>query len=316
MQWRNKKIIVTGGAGVIGKELIKKLIEKRAKIRCFDIASEPHEFSSKIEYYQKDLCALNPIEFISFEPEMIFHLAAAFERTEEDINFWELNYFNNTLLSHKVLDVAKKCKSLQNFIFASSYLIYNPSLYLSEKPFIESVKLKETDILDSRNLCGAAKQYTEKEMEYLNNFKEQYPFINVSARIFRVYGKGSKDIISRWIKTGLKNEPTQVFLKENFFNYIFAEDVAEGLLKIAENNIKGIVNLGSRNSRRISEVIEIIKQQIPKMEIKEINKKGLFEGSCADISKLKQQTIWEPTITLEQGIKKIIDYEYSNNKRV
>jgi len=55
--------------------------------------------------------------------------------------------------------------------------------------------------------------------------------------------------------------------------------------------------------------VKIIKKQIPSLKIKEITKKNLFEASCADISRLKKLTGWEPTITLEQGIKMIINYE-------
>jgi len=309
MNFKNKKVIVTGGAGVIGRELIQKLIEKKAIIRCFDIRPKPKMFDEEIEYFQKDLCFLNPIEFLSFEPQIIFHLSATFERTEEDINFWELNYLNNILLSHKVIDIAKQCKNLEKFIFASSYLIYDPTLYLTEEPMNKPFKLKEEDRLNPRNLTGVSKLYTEKELEYLNNFRE-HSFTKISARIFRVYGKGSRDVISRWIRRGLKGEILEVFFKKNSFDYIFAEEVAEGLLKLAENNkAQGIVNLGSGESRKIEEVLEIIKKQIPSLKIKEVNKRDFFEASCADISRLRELTNWAPRIVLKQGIKTIIDYE-------
>jgi len=310
MQWKNKKIILTGGAGVIGRELVKKLVERKAQVKCFDIEPKPLVFSSGIEYCREDLSRLNLIEFTSFDPEIIFHLAATFERTEEDINFWEQNFENNILLSHKVIDAAKECKNLKKFIFASSYLIYDPALYLFKRPPKKPVKLKEEDGVDSRNLCGAAKYYTEKELEYLSNFKNYYPFISISARIFRVYGRGSRDIISRWVRAGLKGEKIETFLKENSFDYIFAEDVAEGLLKLAESDIaQGVVNLGSGISRKIKEAVESIKKQIPQVKIKEIKENALFEASCADLSRLKSFTGWGPKVNLEKGIKTIIDYE-------
>jgi len=310
MKLKNQKIVVTGGAGVIGRELIKKLEGKGAIVRCFDINPKPQIFSEKIDYCQEDLSKLNPIEFINFNPEIIFHLAATFERTKEEVNFWKFNFLNNILLSHKVIDAAKECKNLQKFIFASSYLIYDPTLYLFKKPSSKPVKLKEEDKINPRNLCGAAKLYTEKELEYLSNFREEYPFNSILVRIFRVYGRGSKDVISRCIRAGIKNEEIELFLKENSFDYIFAEDVAEGLLRLAESDkAQGIVNLGSGRSKRIKEIIKIIKKQIPSLKIREVIKKDLFEASCADILKLKQLTNWESRTTLEQGIKKILDYE-------
>ena len=55
-----------------------------------------------------------------FDPEIIFHLAATFERTEETPEFWEDNFKNNIILSHNVIDAAKECTNLEKFIFASS----------------------------------------------------------------------------------------------------------------------------------------------------------------------------------------------------
>lgn len=128
--------------------------------------------------------------------------------------------------------------------------------------------------------------------------------------MYTLPGRGSKDIISRWIRAGIKREPIELFLKENSFDYIFAEDAAEGLLRLAESDkAKAIINLGSGISRKIKEVVNIIKEQIPSLEIKEVAKKDFFEASYADISRLEELTGWKPGISLEQGIKKIIDYE-------
>ncbi|RKX53658.1 MAG: hypothetical protein DRP50_05565 [Thermotoga sp.] len=111
MYWKNKRVLVTGGAGVIGRELIEKLLKKRAVIRCFDIAPQPRSFLGKVEYCQRDLTTLNPVEFTTFSPDIIFHLAATFERTEEDPEFWEDNFENNIILSHKVINAAKNAKN-------------------------------------------------------------------------------------------------------------------------------------------------------------------------------------------------------------
>ncbi len=310
MNLKNKKVVVTGGSGVIGKELIAMLEKEGANIRCFDIEPRPNIFSDKIEYCQRDLSMLNPIEFINFDPEVIFHLAAVFERTIEESGFWNLSFQNELLLNHYVFDAAKECKNLKKFIFASSYLIYDPTLYLFKNPVRQAVKLKEEDRIDPRNLCGAAKLYGEKELNYLAGFEDEYPFVSAHARIFRVYGRGSKDIISRWIRAALRGQPAEVFMEGNFFDYIFSEDVAGALLKIAEKDrAVGVINVGSGKSESIESVVGFIKREIPSFKIKKIAKKDFFEASCGDISKLYRLTKWKPSITLKRGIKKVIDYE-------
>jgi nucleoside-diphosphate-sugar epimerase len=308
MDFKNKKIIVTGGAGVIGRSLIEKLTEKGAIVKCIDIAPRPDNFSELVEYSQRDLSQLNPIEFTGFDPDIVFHLAATFERTEEDADFWEFNFTNNVVLSHKVIDALKFCKNLKKFVFASSYLIYDPKTYLSENP-VDPVKISELSKIDTRNICGAAKYYTEKELEFMDNF-EKYPFSKVSARIFRVYGRGSRDFVSRSVRSAINKEPIKLFLKENSFDYIFADDVAEGLIRLAEADVKKeIVNLGTGKARKIEEVISILKNHFPDLKIEEEKKQDVFEESSADNKKLKDITGWLPEISLEEGIKELIKYE-------
>jgi len=311
MYWKNKKILVTGGAGVIGKELVNKMIELGANILCLDIVPKPKKLSNMVEYRRVDLSSVKSELIKEFNPEVIFHLAATFERTEETPEFWEDNFRNNIILSHNIIDAAKKCVNLEKFIFASSYLIYSPNLYLFSKPPINSRKLKETELVNPRNLVGAAKYYTEKELEFINKMFGN--FISLSARIYRVYGFGSRDVISRWVRMALNGDELIVFQKENMFDYIFAGDVAEGLIKMAENvNRDEIINLGTGTARRIEDVIKILRDQIPDIKVKEIEKEGLFEASCADISNLIKLTGWQPKVALEEGIRKIVDYEKRN----
>ncbi len=130
MYWKNKRVLVTGGAGVIGKELINRLVSLESHILCLDKVSKPKEFSEIVDYDRVDLSELNSELITKFKPEIIFHLAATFERTEETPEFWEDSFKNDIVLSHKVIDAAKKCTNLEKFIFASSYLIYSPTRFL------------------------------------------------------------------------------------------------------------------------------------------------------------------------------------------
>lgn len=303
MEFKNKKIIVTGGAGVIGTALIEKLAQQESVVRCIDIAPKPHILPQGVEYSQRDLVVLNPLEFTSFNPDYIFHLAATFERTEESDDFWEFNFQNNVVLSHKVVGAARYCKNLKKFIFASSYLIYNTDLYLSETPK-DMESLKETSSREPRNICGAAKYYTEKELQFMK-------FTSVSARIYRVYGKGSRDFISRSVRAALNKETIELFMKENMFDYIFADDVAEGLLQLAKSDAIGVFNLGTGKKRTIAQMAQILKNHFADLKIVESDKKSVYENSAADMEKFKQTTGWVPDTSFEDGIKQLITYETS-----
>lgn len=299
---------MTGSSGAIGRELVKKLINLDANVRCFDRVQKPRYLPKLVEYFRRDISDLDLNEFIEFEPEVIFHLAATFEKTKETLNFWKKNFKNNIILTHKVLNAAKECKHLERFLFASSYLVYFPDLYLYKNPPNSPTKLSEDDPINTRNLCGSAKYYSEKELEYLKNF-DRFTFTHVSARIFRVYGPGSKDVISRWVRAGLKGEKIKVYGRENSFDYIYSSDVAEGLIKLAESNARGPVNLGTGTSNKIDDVIKKIRGEIPQIKTEEVKKRILYEASVADITKLIKETNWRPKIELKEGIETLVDYE-------
>lgn len=313
MFWINKRVLITGGAGVIGRELIKSLCNMKADVICIDKAERPNDLPVDVEYHKINILDISSESIAEFEPEIIFHLAATFERIEESFEFWDDNFNDNILVSHKIIDAAMKCKNLKKFIFPSSYLVYSPNLYLSDTKIMNGHKLNENDNLSPRNLIGSSKYYTEKELDFVNIVNGKFNCI--SARIFRVYGLGSKDIISRWVRMAIREEELLLYRKENLFDYIYAGDVAKGLIKIAENvNSNEIINLGTGISHRVEEVINILQGHFSELKVNEIDVDALYEGSCADNAKLVKYTHWCPEYSLEAGIKCIVDYEKKLNK--
>lgn len=313
MRWNGKRVLITGSMGIIGKALVSRLVSEGAQILSVDI--KPTNWSdNSIKHVQADLSKVIPDECASFGPEVIFHLAATFERTIESPGYWKTSFDNNVLATHRLLEKVSSLDSLKLFVFASSYLIYDPKLYMGA---IEVCSLKETDPIAPRNLVGLAKYFTERELSFLEDTERQ--FRAVSARIFRVYGRGSRDVISRWIRAGLRGERIEVWGKDSRFDYIYADDVAEGLIKLAESqNAEGIVNLGSGRSRSIGEVIDILKQKIATLQVNEITSDIQRESSQADMSLFNKITGWVPSTTLEEGIQQIVEYErqkiqYINN---
>jgi carbamoyl-phosphate synthase large subunit len=307
---KDKKIFISGGNGVIGNELIKKLFQMGAILYVGDLKPRPRDWPAEILYRQGDLNYITETELTFFEPEYFFHLAATFERSTETYEFWQENYHHNMRLSHHLMDCFKNIRTLKKVIFASSYLIYNPELYSFQIPMRKAINLKETDPVYPRNLCGGAKLLHELELRFISEFNLNVD--TVSARIFRSYGKNSRDVISRWIRALLNNESLTVFRKEGLFDYIYAGDVAEGLIKLAVSPAKGIVNLGTGNARRINDVLDVLKIYFPEMKYQEVHADIPYEASQADMEYFEKITGWRPVKRLEDTIPELIWYEKNN----
>ena len=298
--WNDKRVLVTGSSGVIGKPLINLLLKAGADILSVDKKGN----MLPVNHVLTDLAVEIPWIIYNFKPQVVFHLAATFERTIETAGYWRTSFENNVLLSHRLLQTLVDAKSVETFVFASSYLVYDPYQYL-DMPY--TCYLKETDNIRPRNLVGVAKYLFEQELDFIDNIEHQ--FRTISARIYRVYGRESRDVISRWIRSALAGETIEVFGKDNEFDFIFADDVAEGLFRLAASKWKGVTNLGSGVPSSIHQVLEVLKAAFPDIQIQHLDNEYQRESSVADMYLLRHTTGQTSHTTLEEGIKNIIEYE-------
>ncbi len=306
-----KRIFISGAAGVIGQEMVRRLaaLDSDIQLLAGDLKPRPADFPARFQYRQGDLNALTEQEIGIFAPDLFIHLAATFERSTETYGFWEENFRHNVQLSHHLMTVQKDLPSLRRVVFASSYLIYDPALYNFAEVPTQATSLRETDPILPRNLTGMAKLAHEIELRFLDTFRAQQ-FSTVTPRIYRGYGRNGRDITSRWVRMLLAGEEITVYGAESFFDYLYAADTAEGLLRLAAaESITGIINLGTGRARRVSDVVDVLRQNFPKMRANYVASDIPFEASQADMTRWNSQIDWLPPTTLEVAIPEIIAFE-------
>ena len=305
---RGKRIFVSGGAGVIGRELVPLLDAAGADILVGDLEPRPRAWPSRIHYRRGDLNEITTEELEAFAPEVYFHLAATFERSTETPAFFAEGHHHNVSLSHHLISCLSSVSALRRVVFASSYLIYDPALYTSQPQATDPTLLEENTAIRPRNLCGSAKHHHELELEFLASCPDAR-FTSVSARIFRSYGRGSRDVISRWVRALFAGDALEVYGEHGRFDYIFAGDVARGLIALATSDARGVVNLGTGVPRSVAEVVEVLRHHFPSMKTRIVDTEIDCEAAGADTKRLREVAGWTPETSLEAGVAHIIDFE-------
>ncbi|WP_051719079.1 NAD-dependent epimerase/dehydratase family protein [Hymenobacter sp. IS2118] len=308
-----KRVFISGGAGVIGQEMVRCLAALPADIQVLvgDLKPRPADFPVRFQYRQGDLNLLTEAEIGAFAPDLFIHLAATFERSTETYGFWEENFQHNVRLSHHLMTVQKDLPSLRRVVFASSYLIYDPALYNFVEVPAQPRSLREDDPIAPRNLTGMAKLAHEIELRFLQTFRAGQ-FSTAIPRIYRGYGRNGRDITSRWVRMLLAGEEITVYGAESYFDYLYAADTAEGLLRLAAaETVTGIINFGTGMARRVADVVEVLRQNFPDLRANYVASDIPFEASQADMTLWKSHVDWLPPTSLEMAIPEIIAYEKS-----
>jgi carbamoyl-phosphate synthase large subunit len=311
MTLENKRVFVSGGAGMIGRELCPLLRSLGAIVMVGDLKPAPVGWIGEIIYQQGDLNYLTRGEIEEFQPEIYIHLVNTLEQSTLAGDGWFEQVMQSQQLSHHLMQTIMDLPSIRRVLFASSYLVYDPQLYHSEKSEAKVYSIKETDPVYPQHPNGLAKLAQEFELGILGLAKRDVVGISI-VRLFRRYGSGSHCEISKWIRSLIQGKEIVVRGKDSFFDYVHAVDIARGLSKLAAcKEALGIVNLGTGKARKVSEVLEVLRPFFPAMKYTEVDTDLSFEASQADISLFVNFVGWRPQLSMEEVIPGMIEQEKS-----
>ena len=314
-------VLVAGGAGFIGFHLCKSLLAQNYKVICFDslITGDKSNLKDFLDnqnftFLEKDITKLTDRELAA---DFIFHLASPASPNKKSprsyINHPIETLLANSLGTYNLLELAKKTSS--KFLYASSSEVYgDPAVSPQNEDYFGNVNPN-----GARSVYDEGKRFGEAmTMAYFRKFNLDVRII----RIFNTYGPFMQEddgrVVSNFINQAILNKPITIYGNgSQTRSFCYVDDMVEGLmLAMFSDKTKGeVINLGSPNERKISELATMIK------DITSSRSDIIFEDLPEDDPKIRKPDIgkaekligWRPKVEIEQGVKNTVEYFKSIN---
>jgi nucleoside-diphosphate-sugar epimerase len=324
MDWRGKKVLVTGGASFIGSSLVDALVKRGAKVRVVDNLSSgkvenigDYVTAGAVEFVDGDLLdaalAARTVAGIS----VVFHLAAD-HGGRGYVDLHNVECATNLILDGQLFREAARAR-VEKVVYASSGCVYpnfrqtNPAeeLYLTEDlvgpPY------------DADNMYGWAKLMGELTLKH---YATKGLLRGASCRYFTVYGpRGKEDhaVMAMIARAFTKQNPFEVWgTGEQIRNWTYIDDIVEGTIRAAERIDDGTaVNLGTMERIRVTDAAKLI---LSRMQV-DVPLKFLPSMPTGPYNRVASNRLakdllgWAPQITFQEGVGRTIDWYVKTHDR-
>ncbi len=301
------KIFITGGGGFIGSSLILHL-QNDYEIVCFGHGNNFTELKNmvneNVRFVDGDLADKDLLESEMNGMDIVIHLAGITGNVaclKDPLKA----VLSHTIGTHNMIQASLKT-GVRKFIFASTQSVY--TTYTGRPiPFPETMSLVPDDFY------GALKAAAENDVADSG--------INyVILRFTNVYGYGSglyvrKDpgAMGRFVRTGLEGGDITIYgTGDQGIDYVHISDVCDAISQVIKSSNKEIFNVGSGKLTKIHELTETVSKLAGEITGKQVNIKSveappgsIWPDRLMSIDKIRSTLGWQPSVTLEDGIKEI-----------
>ena len=308
----SKTILITGCCGFIGSNMCNFLLKKNYKIIGVDNLItgrkrniENFHLNKNFKFIEQDIC--EPIE-LKNSIEKIFHLASP-ASPKDFLKYPIKTLKTGSLGTENILKLGLKHNAV--VLVASTSEVYGDPLQHPQK---ESY-FGNVNTVGPRSVYDEAKRYLEAlTIAYFKKYKLDVRI----ARIFNTYGPHMKKddgrAIPNFINQLIKNDNLTIYGDGNQTrSFCYIDDTVNGLYKLISSNYNYPVNIGNPVELSINELVKILKNNI--ISLSKIKYHKLPENDPKtrkpDISLALKILKWEPKVTLDDGLKKTINYFYN-----
>jgi len=329
MNWKDRPVLVTGGASFISSHLIDKLVEFGASVTVVDDLSNGKKENlvnswDKIKFIHQDLEYISKKEItdIFTGNEIVFHFAAD-HGGRGYIDTHPADVCSNFAIDHHVFEACSNT-NVEKVIFSSSACVYPTDL---QNKIGSDYKLKEDDS-DPENLDG----FLSADVEYgwaklmsevqMKSFYKQYGLKGCPVRFVTAYGPREDEthaIIALIYKAIEKMDPYEIWgdgNQERDFTYV--EDIVSGSILAAEKiSDMTPVNLGTGQRYKIIDVVKMICKILNWMPSSfnfDTSKPSGALSRSLDNTRAKELLGWEPKFSLKEGLEKTVKWYIEQHK--
>ncbi len=313
-----KKILVTGGAGFVGTNLILKLLSLKAQIRTTIYKKPPQIKDQRVEFIKADLTKAANCHKVLKDIDYVF-MCAANSSGAAVIEKNPLMHVTPNIIMNSLMLEAAYLRGIKKFLFISSSTVYPPVDY----------PVKETDVtgevFDKYFAVGWMKRYSEILCQIYAT-KITNPMITVVVRPANVYGpyddfewKSSHVIPALTRKVVERHNPIEVWGDGNDIkDLIYVEDFVEGmLLAMAKLEHFDPINIGTGKSVTIRQILQYILKADNYHHAKIVfdkTKPTMIPKRLINVTKAKKLLRFQAKTPILTGIEKTIRWYRLNNK--
>jgi UDP-glucose 4-epimerase len=300
----SKSALVTGGAGFIGRHLVRELLLKGFDVQALDMVPRPKDFPTynRLLYHRADLNSNN--SRLRGKPGTIIVHLAANTSLQESIQRPLLTVRANIEATCRMLDLARKVDS-NRFLFASTAAIYGD----------RRSSCRETDTPAPASPYASSKLASEY---YCKVYSSLYGIPTVVLRYFNVYGPGQSNryagVITRFVKKALLGKPPVIFGDgRQTRDFVFIDDVIRATVTSLTQSVPGgtILNIGTG---RPTSIVSLARQVLHLFNLRTLRpihappRVGEVKQSQANISAARTTIRFRPRYRLTEGLPPTIEW--------
>lgn len=316
MDFQNKKILITGGAGFIGSALARRLVAAEADVTLVDslipeYGGNLHNLyglDGKIQLNISDVRDAHSMKYLVQDKDLVFNLAGQtshMDSMSDPLTDLEIN----TRAQLSILEALRHHNPAAKIVFASTRQIYGKPDYL---PVDEKHPKRPVDVNGINKIAGE---------DYHRLYSEVYGIRACALRLTNTYGPGMRikdarqTFVGIWVRRLLEGKSFEIWGGDQLRDFNYVEDVVDAFLMAAADpqSDGSVFNLGSEEVVSLKQLGELLIAVhgggvFNVRAFPDERKKIDIGDYYSDFGKIRSTLGWNPKVPLREGLGKTLAY--------